>query len=161
MILTSSRKRQLAWNTFHSKLEKWSLIVDGLPARKKQVFDMLYREGENYNNPIGKSTQMELVWGRFADHFEIEIPISGNVVQFKTYKVTYAERSDCAGYNAKLVEEANTKTILNDYTKKEMKVIKGEITTERLGEILNQFAYIIYFNHENIEKASDKLYKPL
>lgn len=154
MILTSSRKRQLAWNTFHSKLEEWSLEVDGLPARKKQVFDMLYFDDRE--NP-----QLRLIQDRHEDHFTVETKIDGNVFIEKAYQVVFKKRSDCAGYNAKLVEEANTKTILNDYTKKGLKVIKGEITTERLAEILNQFAYIVYVNHENIEKQADKLYKLL
>ena len=76
IILTSSRKRQLAWNFFSKQLEEYSLIVDGLPARKQQVFDMLYAEGES-------DSQLLLVQDRKTDIFIIKSHITGNTYSLK------------------------------------------------------------------------------
>ena len=154
IILTSSRKRQLAWNFFSKQLEKYSLIVDGLPARKKQIFDLLY--WEDSENP-----QLKLIQDRLEDKFTVDVPISGNCVQEKVYKITYVERSDCGGYNPKQAEENNVKSILKGYVTRQVKPIRGVIDLNRLAELFNDFAFVVYQNHEKIEKQADQLYKPI
>ena len=96
-----------------------------------------------------------------SDHFSVDVLISGNCVQEKVYNITYIERKECNGYNPKLVEENNAKFILKTYVSKYTKPIRGTIDMNRLTEILNDFAFVIYQNHEKIEKETDQLYKPI
>jgi hypothetical protein len=139
---------------FSEALKGYNLYVDGLPARKQQVFDMLYAEGES-------DSQLLLVQDRKTDIFIIESHITGNTYSLKQYNITYKERSDCKDYNPKLAEETNVKTILSAYVKKTSKPIRGIIDVNRLTEILNTFAFTIYQEHEKIEKQADQLYKPI
>jgi signal transduction histidine kinase len=152
IILTSSRKRQLAWNFFSKQLEEYSLVVDGLPARKKQIFDLLYAEGES-------DSQLLLVQDRKTDIFIIESHITGNTYSLKQYNITYKERSDCKDYNPKQAEENNVKSILKGYVTRQVKPIRGVIDLNRLAELFNDFAFVVYQNHEKIEREADKLYK--
>jgi len=154
IILTSTRKRQLAWNIFNQHLEKWSVFVDNLPARKKELFDLLYQE--DCENP-----QLKQVQDRLTDHFEIDQKIDGNVFSSKTHLVTYKFRDEVKDYNPKLVEEQNNKAIIATYVRRELKNLRGftpEVMT-RLTDILNNFGYTIYVNYDKIGKESDQLYK--
>jgi hypothetical protein len=154
IILTSSCKCQLAWNVFNQHLEKWCVSVDGLPARKKELFDLLYQE--DCENP-----QLKQVQERLTDHFEVDQKIDGNTFASKTYHITYKFREEVKDYNPKLVEEQNNKTVIATYVRREIKNLRGftpEVMT-RLTDILSNFGYTIYVNYDKIGKESDQLYK--
>ena len=152
VIQTTSYKRQRAWVMFSEALKGYNLYVDGLPARKQQVFDMLYAEGES-------DSQLLLVQDRKTDIFIIESHITGNTYSLKQYNITYKERSDCKDYNPKQAEENNVKSILKGYVTRQVKPIRGVIDLNRLAELFNDFAFVVYQNHEKIEREADKLYK--
>jgi signal transduction histidine kinase len=112
----------------------------------------LYAEGES-------DSQLLLVQDRKTDIFIIESHITGNTYSLKQYNITYKERSDCKDYNPKQAEENNVKSILKGYVTRQVKPIRGVIDLNRLAELFNDFAFVVYQNHEKIEREADKLYK--
>lgn len=153
-IQTSSRKRQIAWNTFSKNLERWCLVVDGFPVRKREIFDMLYKE--NDRNQI-----INIIQDRLTDTFSVEKQISGNAFTVVPHSIEFKPRPEVIGYNAQKVEESNVKLVIHDVVRKELKHISGGIDMNRLGEILNSLAYLIYQKHDYISKEADKLYRPI
>ena len=51
------------------------------------------------------------------------------------------------------------KSILKGYVTRQVKPIRGVIDLNRLAELFNDFAFVVYQNHEKIEREADKLYK--
>jgi hypothetical protein len=146
MILRSSRHKQICWNTFNYKLEDWNVFVDGKPCVKLNLFDALYVEG-------GRNKILDLIQDRMTNEYTCE-----GQDGIETYKITFKPRKDVIEYNPKTEEETHVKEALIGFVGKEMKKISGPMDINQLNDILNNFAYVVYSNHDKISDEADKLY---